>query len=715
MMAGNRMLPGAVEAERAGRPVLSGRLPALSESCLLRQETGLALDGLPPDRPIVLITARRDAPPNGRDLGDLGDLHDLGGTGKTQLAAALARAHLDRPPSPAFVDGPVVVWIAATSEDAIITGYAQALHDVGAPAADGGPERAAAAFLKWLAGTGRPWLVVLDDLGDPAVAERWWPAGAAGRVLVTSDHPALAQWRAAHVVPVGAFSPREALWYLAEQLRADHDQRTGATDLAIELEFMPIALAHAAAFITETGWNCRQYIELVAHRQAQLTGPGGTPSPAAVTCSLSAQLADQLAPAGLAGRALALISVLSPAGIPGGVLTSQAARSYLGGAHGYPVEADEAWAAVRNLARAGLVIVDDDGRAPMVLAHALVQGLARQNSTAAGREQAVRAGADALAEAWPTLAGPPRVAQALRDCTAKLQEADRAVLWAPQCHPVLIAAGQSLVNSGMPGRAVAYWRAMLAVSERHFGTTHAQTAQLRDLLAEACELSGHPDEAIAMYTDLLAHLEQAGDGCEPEVLVARASLSRAQASAGRPADAIRLARQTLDRCEQVRGAAHPDTLDAAGHLADSYLAAGQFKQAIELCKQTLAERERVQGVTHADTIAARAALATAYRSGGKLKDAIKQYERTLADREKAHGATDMRTIAARRDLAYACCVAGKWAYSVAQYEHALADCHQVLGAGHELTVATQEDLDAVAGYGFAKLGIDLRTPKTGKS
>ena len=654
--------------------------------------------------------------------------HDLGGTGKTQLAALLAREHLDSNA------GYPVVWITAASEDAVITGYAQALHDVGVTAPAGGAERAAAAFLEWLADTGRPWLVVLDDLADPAVAERWWPRGPAGQVLITTRQPDLIDQRAVHVVPVGAFSPREALWYLAERLRADHDQRTGGTDLVIELGFLPMALAQAAALMTETGWTCRQYLELAADRRAQLAaaqaGPGQAGpgqggegqggegqaqliSPAAVTCSLSAQLASQLAPAGLAGRALSLISMLGPFGIPRVLLTSQAACGYLGGPAGYPVSAAQAWAAVQNLARAGLVAIDDGSPARSVLAHGLVLSMARQSSTAAAREQAVHAAADALAEVWSSLVVPPDVAQALRDCAAKLQDVGRAALWVPQCHPVLVAAGQSLVSSGMPGQAVTYWRAMLSISERHFGAAHAQSAQFRDLLGAACELSGRPGEAVAMYTDLLAQLEQAGDGCQPEVLTARARLARAQAAAGRPADAIRLARQTLDRCAQVQGASHPDTLDAQAHLADSYLAAGQFKQAIDLCKRTLADRERIQGAGHSDAIAARASLAAAYRNGGKLKDAIKQYERALADRERVQDAADADTIAIRRELAYTSCAAGKYAYSVTQYERALTDCHEVLGSGHAITLATQEDLDAVAGYGLAKMGIDLRKRKPG--
>lgn len=713
-MVGNRMLPGEIQLERAGRPVLSGRMPPPADACLLRQETGLTLGSLPAGRPTMLVGAGPAAP---------GVAHDLGGTGKTQLAALLAREHLDSNA------GYLVVWITAVGEDAVITGYAQALHDVGVTAPAEGAEHAAAAFLEWLADTDRPWLVVLDDMADPAVAERWWPRGPAGRVLITTRQPDLIDQNAAHVVRVGVFSPREALWYLAERLRADHDQRTGATDLAIELGFLPIALAQAAALMTETGWTCRQYLEFAADRRAQLaaaqagtgqagTGQAGTGqaqliSPAAVTCSLSAQLASQLAPAGLAGRALSLISMLGPSGIPRVLLTSQAACGYLGGPEGYPVSAAQAWAAVQNLARAGLVAIDDGSAARSVLAHALVLSMARQSSTAAAREQAVHAAADALAEVWSSLAVPPDVAQALRDCAAKLQDVGRAALWIPQCHPVLVAAGQSLVRSGMPGQAVAYWRAMLSVSERHFGTAHAQSAQFRDLLGAACELSGRPGEAVAMYTDLLTRLEQAGDGCQPEVLAARARLARAQAAAGRPADAIRLARQTLDRCAQVQGASHPDTLDAQAHLADSYLAAGHFKQAIDLCKLTLADRERIQGASHSDTTAARASLATAYRNGGKLKDAIKQYERALADRERAQDAADAGTIAIRRELAYTSCAAGKYAYSVTQYERALADCHEVLGSGHAITLATQEDLDAVAGYGLAKMGIDLRKRKPG--
>jgi tetratricopeptide (TPR) repeat protein len=636
--------------------VLSGRLPPLVSPYAPRQETGLSLVNLPPGQVTVLATA--DDAAFQRSPG-------AGGTGKTYLAASVARAHLaDRAAH-------LVVWVAAATQDAVIRGYAQALSDIGLADPADGVERTAARFLEWLAGTDLPWLVVLDDLNDLGAVEDWWPQGTAGHVLVTTERPDICQRYNPRFVRVGGFSPREALWYLSERLRSDHDQRTGATDLAIELGFLPLALAQAAAVMTETGLSCRRYLALAAERKPKPDGDPATVHPsAAVTYALSAQLARELPPVGLAGRALSLISMLGPHGIPAAVLTGRVARTYLAGGGAFPIDRNQAWTAVQNLAAAGLVAIEADSAARTVLAHTLVQALARQDLCAAERESAVRAAADALTEIWSSQTMPADVEPSLRDCAAWRGEAGGAILWTPQCHPVLLRLGESLTSSGLTDQAVAYWRTMLSISERHLGAGHDQTARFRDLLGAAYELAGRTDEAVAMYEDLLSYLEKTEAGCHPDILAARSSLARGYLAAGRQSDALRLTSQTVTECERALGVDHPGTLSA------------------------------------------RASLATAYRSAGKLKDAIKQYERTLAARERLQGATDPDTIATRRDLAFAACLAGKYAYSVKQYERALTDSRQVFGSGHPLTLGLQEDLDAVAGQARARHGIDLRTPQS---
>jgi hypothetical protein len=90
-------------------------------------------------------------------------LSGLGGVGKTQIAADYART--------AFASGrlDVLVWVSAASHQAVIDTYTRAAVELLAVEPD---EHAAQRFLAWLQpSASRPacrWLVVLDDLADPA-------------------------------------------------------------------------------------------------------------------------------------------------------------------------------------------------------------------------------------------------------------------------------------------------------------------------------------------------------------------------------------------------------------------------------------------------------------------------------------------------------------------------------------------------------------------
>src|SRR5215472_15074511 len=158
---------GLARLRPSGRPVVSGQIPPLAGSYSPRQETGLGPSSLPPGRTTVLL------PPDDRAARSLGG---LGGTGKTHLAATVARGYLDHGAAG------LVLWITATSQDAVIGSYARAWNDMGMPAPAEGPQEAAAQFRDWLASTDQPWLVVLDDLSDAGTLEDLWPAGPAGRV-----------------------------------------------------------------------------------------------------------------------------------------------------------------------------------------------------------------------------------------------------------------------------------------------------------------------------------------------------------------------------------------------------------------------------------------------------------------------------------------------------------------------------------------------------
>jgi hypothetical protein len=222
----------------------------------------------------------------------------------------------------------------------------------------------------------RPWLVVLDDLTAAATLEGLRPAGAQGRVVVTTPRADTAvQALNRRVVEVGVFSAREALAFLSTKLPADPDQWIGAVDLATELGFLPIALCQAGTMMADTGMDCREYRVRVSERKQRLADAADAyPAIVAATWSLAGEMAEQLAPANLARPALSLLAMLDPHGIPGAVLTSKAVCAYLTRSRGAsPVDETEARAAVYNLARVGLVTIDTTSAARTVRVHALVQ------------------------------------------------------------------------------------------------------------------------------------------------------------------------------------------------------------------------------------------------------------------------------------------------------------------------------------------------------
>jgi hypothetical protein len=96
------------------------------------------------------------------------------GMGKTQLAAACARARLGQPGSR------LVEWIDAETAAGLAGGLAETAEALGSP---GGDSRA---VRHWLEADGSGCLLVLDNLADPEAVQPFLPDGGSARVVITS-------------------------------------------------------------------------------------------------------------------------------------------------------------------------------------------------------------------------------------------------------------------------------------------------------------------------------------------------------------------------------------------------------------------------------------------------------------------------------------------------------------------------------------------------
>ncbi|MGH3999929.1 MAG: NB-ARC domain-containing protein [Pseudonocardiaceae bacterium] len=295
-------------------------------------------------------------------------LSGLGGVGKTQLAAAYAGQVWDA----GELD--LLVWVTARSRDAVQARYAQAAAEIGQPPPD--VDSAAQWFLGWVQTTTRRWLVVLDDLSDPADLQGLWPQGPCGRVLVTTRRrdAALASG-ARQLIEIGLYTPEQALAYLCQKI-GNGDGLEHAANLAADLGYLPLALAQAAAYLRDRQETCAGYQRRFRDRRKRLSElfpddalADDYRSTVAATWSISLEAADQLSPQGLATPVLWLASTLDPNGVPREVFTTPAALAFLTTQHQPTgsagatarVEEHECRDALSHLHRFNLITVDPGG------------------------------------------------------------------------------------------------------------------------------------------------------------------------------------------------------------------------------------------------------------------------------------------------------------------------------------------------------------------
>ncbi len=667
---------------RPSWPVRSGTVPALAVGSIDRRETAPNLAAALPAGAAVALVPGRAA--GAGPVADPGVRDWLRASGKTQLAAAFAESlwrsrELD-----------LLVWIQASSRAAVLSGYAAATAAVTGRDQAISCESAAAQFLSWLGETSRRWLVVLDDLADPVAMEGLWPAGRAGRALVTCADAAVVP-RGMQVLPVGLFNSREALGYVMERLSANPAQRLGAIDLVSVVGSEPVALSQASAVIASSTMSCHHYRDFFINRQKQLTDVSGAPpSASAVTWTLSFERANQLDPGGSAQSMLALIALLDGHGIPATVLSTQAAVGYYAGGAA-PAGGEAARAALAALERAGLLTVAAD-TPPMIQISPVLQAALRAAMPEGMLDQAVLVAADALLQAWPEAEPPGWPAAGFRSCAAALRQVAGSRLWSGGCHPVLLRAGDSLDRARLTGPAVDHWNDLVTTSGQLLPAGHQDMILAGQRLAEAYLAAGHGDDAVTWFQRLSDTQAMKLGPDHPDVIAARLRLGHALVAARQFHHAIPVLERVLADAEQAGGPEQADALGARDELAAAYLAAGRHADAVASYRRALAARERAQGARHPQTITTRHGLADSYLASGQEKDAVSVYKRVVADRERVLGPDHLDTARARYSLGAAYQRTGKTVAAERVYEQALAGFEQVLGPRHPDALRSRAEL-----------------------
>lgn len=187
-------------------------------------------------------------------------MHGLGGVGKSELALQYARRRRD--------NYALMWWITADNAAAIHRGLAELAYELHPDSQIIASENECARWaLGWLQ-SHQGWLLILDNVEDPADVESVMGRLHNGHLIITTRRDAGWDDITDRCLQVDLLSPSAAVEVL---LRLSGQHRTeSARALARELGFLPLALHQAGAYLRQTRVDVAVYLEDLRHDPARV-------------------------------------------------------------------------------------------------------------------------------------------------------------------------------------------------------------------------------------------------------------------------------------------------------------------------------------------------------------------------------------------------------------------------------------------------------------
>ncbi|WP_194838746.1 FxSxx-COOH system tetratricopeptide repeat protein [Nocardia sp. XZ_19_369] len=644
------------------------------------------------------------------------------GVGKTQLAAALVREHLD-------TDLALIGWVNAETLDTTHAGLADIAEHLGVADLNGDSANSARRLRNHLSSRTEAGLLVFDNALDPDLLRPLLPVGGTTQVVITSTNKTFTAL--GEPVQLDVYTDQQAINYLHEATGLT--DRDNASRLAAALGNLPVALSAAAATIAGRHLDFLQYLKLLEQSQLPevLERKAGHDYPRSVAQALLLSIDTVEAPNEISALnitvrwLLGAIAMLSHAGVRRAIL---------------PDHDEEIDKSVERCVDGSLLSWSTTG--DTLIMHRLIARILRERAQSTNTTTELITNALAIvephlfdpSEAWTrreqgihlvdhidaiwdaqllTTTNLPLTERALRTrawaVRQLVESADlaRSLTLGPltliDCerllgpdHPETLTSRSNLArayeSAGQPFKAITFFEATLTDRERILGTGHPQTRNTRNNLAGAYRAAGRLDEAIILHESNLADREHIIGADHPETLTSRNNLAYAYKAADRLDEAIILYEVNLADRERILGPDHPKTLISRNNLADAYESAGRLDEAITLHESNVTDRERILGPDHPKTLTSRNNLAHAYKAAGRLDEAITLYEVNLADRERILGTDHPHTLTSRNNLADAYESAGRLNEAIILFEATLADRERILGPDHHETLTSRNQL-----------------------
>ncbi|TMQ97836.1 tetratricopeptide repeat protein [Actinomadura soli] len=618
-------------------------------------------------------------------------VYGMGGVGKSELALQYADQARERYEA--------VWWVTAESPQHVEAGLAELTrHLVQDAARAATTEDAAAWAVGWLRAHPE-WLLLLDNVTDPAHVTELLGRLEGGHALITSRRDV--RWPGTtRTLRLGLLDPEPAaeLIMTITGHTTPHDGQTAAA-IAQELGYLPLALDQAAAYIRQTRITLGRYLGLLQQHPARYYGKAADGDKGQATIArlwdITLETLHEQAPG--AAELASVLAQYAPADIP---------RSMLGGGDEEATEAaDEA---LGVLASHSMIDLTDE----VVAMHRLTRAAVLSRPQDTSDDQADGAARD-LALTWLQTAMPDDPDSDVagwpvwRPLVVHVEAISAAAASSRPSGPlshVLNQTGLFLIAQGEYQRANDVLTTAVTIAEAALGPDHPDVGTRLGNLAATYRALGRAAEALPLVQRAVAITEAALGPHHREVAIGLANVAATYRALGRAAEALPFEQRAVDIAEAALSLDHPTELIRSqrslsvalglGNLAVTLRALGRLVETLPLEQRALALAEAVLGPDHPDVAIGLGNLAATHRALGRAAEALPLEQRALSIAEAALSPNHPDVATRLGNLAATHRALGRAAEALPLFERALTITETALGPDHPDVATRLENLAA---------------------
>ncbi|KAK4044798.1 hypothetical protein C8A01DRAFT_11754, partial [Parachaetomium inaequale] len=293
---------------------------------------------------------------------------------------------------------------------------------------------------------------------------------------------------------------------------------------------------------------------------------------------------------------------------------------------------------------------------------------------------------------------PERRRELWGECEKYVVHTQRAGEWAELCEREIEASSLlTQVSDYMYDRG--RWREKEPVDKRAYefrrkrlGESHPDTIGSMALLATTYHEQGRYEEAEKIKVEVLALRRDVLGERHPDTIWSMAELVVTYHAQGRYEEAEKIKVEVLALRRDVLGKWHPDTIRSMALLATIYHEQGRYEEAEKIKVEVLALQRNVLGERHPGTMWSMAELGATYHEQGRYEEAEKIKVEVLALRRDVLGERHPDTIRSMASLATTYHEQGKYEEAERISVEVLALRRDVLGERHPDTIRSMAEL-----------------------